>query len=617
MNVEFDICFVPGQQRVAVEPGTTVTEAATCADVLIEQPCGGRGRCGKCRVRFVEGAPPPSLFDRRTFSAPELSAGWRLACQTVVLQSATIEIPTPTLAVSVKTFGKSDLFPPDFERAVVAQTVVLDCESRDDQVSLLERVARAAGRPGIPKATVKTVGELAQMAASRPERIGVIWEEDVLRAVIPAEAVERTWGVAIDLGTTTVAGALIDLRDGSVVAAHSALNGQTRFGADVISRITYAMERPDGTATLQQAAATTINDLIATLCRKAQIQRHEIVALSLAGNSTMEHLVAGISPASLGIAPYIGAWRGERSIPAAHLKLGLHAKARIWMTPMVRSNVGGDTVAAMLATGMDRDGRLRLLIDLGTNAEVVLGSARRRMACSTAAGPAFEGAHITHGMWAAPGAIDYFAIHDDGKIVAHVIEGEQARGICGSGLIDAVAALLRVGVIDERGWLRSAAQCERPLPETVAQRLIEIENRMNAFVLVEREHAHDRRPILLTAGDVRQLQLVKGSIAAGTEILCREMGVRAEEIEEVLIAGAFGNYVRKSSALAIGVVPPVEPERVMFVGNAAGIGARMVLADLGARRRALEVAEKTEYVELAGREDYQSAFASSMLFRRE
>lgn len=617
MQAQCDVWFLPERRNVAVESGTTVAEAAVRADVLIEQPCGGRGRCGKCRVRFVQGAPPASPAEGRALSADDIAAGWRLACQTTVPQSATIEVPTPSRAVGGKTFGGDDLLPPHFERAVVAQDISLERDSMDDQVSLLERVARAAGRSGIPEATTKTVRELAQLAADRSNRIGLVWEEDILRAVMPDSAADHCFGVAIDLGTTTVAAALIDLRDGSTRAIHSTLNAQVRFGADVISRITHTMENADGTATLQRIAAEAISDAIGVLCREAQIERRKIVALSVVGNSTMLHLLAGISPASLGFAPYVGAWRGERIIPAAHLKLDVHPKARIWVAPMVRSNVGGDTVGAMLATAMDRDERLRLLIDLGTNAEVVLGSARRRIACSTSAGPAFEGATISHGMRAAAGAIDFFSIHGDGTIALHVIDNVRARGICGSGLIDAVAALLRVGVIDGRGWLRSASQCDRRLPDPVRQNLVSIEAGMNAFVLAGPECTEQGRPILLTAADVRQLQLVKGSIAAGAEVLCRELGVRFDDIEEVLIAGAFGNYVRKTSALEIGLVPPVEPERVRFVGNAAGIGARMILADRESRRRALVLAETTEYVELAGREDYLNIFASAMLFGRE
>ncbi len=618
---ECEVCFAPDNRRLTVEIGTTVAEAAACADVVIEQPCGGYGRCGKCRVRFTDGVPAPTLFDRRAFTSEQLAAGWRLACKAVLMKAATIEVPAPSLAVSVKTFGGEDLFPPDFERAIVAQTIALDSDAMDDQASLLERVARACGRTHIPKATSGTVRELARLAAARTERIQVLWEDDALRAVLPAESLERPLGVAIDLGTTTVAAALIDLQDGATLAIHSALNGQARYGADVISRITYCAEHADGVAVLQKAVAQTLSECIAHLCRKAQVARQQIVALALAGNSTMEHLASGVSPLSLGTAPYIGVWRGERSIPAAHLWLEVHPRARVWLTPMVRSNVGGDTTAAMVATGMDRDDRLRLLIDIGTNAEVVLGSARRRIACSTSAGPAFEGANISQGMRAGAGAIDYVAIHEDGSVVFHVIGNasaqEPARGICGSGLIDAVAELLRVGLIDERGWLRPPSAGQGPLPEPIARRIIRTDNGMNAFILAPAEKSAAGSPVCITAGDVRQLQLVKGSIAAGIEILCREMGVEPAAIEEVLIAGAFGNYIRKTSAMAIGLVPAMDPERVRFVGNAAGVGARMILVDRNARRRAVALAETTEYVELAGRADYQSAFAAAMMFHRK
>lgn len=605
---------MPDDRRVSAEAGARISDAAASADVLIEQPCGGNGRCGKCRVRFVEGAPAPGEADRKAFAPDELANGWRLACQAVVEGPATVEVPAASRTASAKTFGGDQLLPPDFERAVVTQLLSLDRDAMDDQVSLIERLARAAGRSGIPLASHSVLKEIARLAAERADRIGAIWECDTLRAVGPADLEQYHFGVAVDMGTTTVAAALIDLRDGRVCAMDSTLNRQVRFGADVVSRITHAISNNDGTANLQEAAVETIVEVLDALCREAAVEPNRIVALSAVGNSTMEHLLIGVNPASLGMAPYVGAWRGERAVPAAHMKLGVHPKAHIWVAPMVRSNVGGDTVAGMLATGMDRDERLRLLIDLGTNAEVVLGSAKRRLACSTAAGPAFEGASIAQGMRAAPGAIGAFHIHPSGKINMRTIDDQKARGICGSGLIDLVAALLRAGAIDERGWLREPPDKSEPRAAAVVARMIKTDKNLNAFVVATAEEAENGKPILLTAGDVRQIQLVKGSIAAGVQILCGEMGVQPADLDEILIAGAFGNFVRKSSALAIGLVPPVAEEKVRFVGNAAGVGARMMLVDRDSRRRALALADSTEYVELAGRTDYQTAFATAMLF---
>jgi len=613
----FEVRFLPEDRAVSVEAGARVSEAAALAEILVEQPCGGRGHCGKCRVRFIEGAPTPTPREAEVLGEDEIEQGWRLACQAEISRPARIEVPRVVRAASGKSFGPDELFAPDFERAVEARLVELDYDALDDQVSLLERLARACGRGGAPRAETVLLRELAEAALGRTRPLGAVWEGDELRALIAPAKIGRCFGVALDVGTTTVAAALVDLGDGSVKAIHSTLNSQVRFGADVISRITVAIQEPAKVGELQKAVVDTIQGLIEVLCREAGVERDEILALSVVGNPTMQHLLLGVNPASLGASPYVGVWRGERTVAASDIKLGVHPRARIWFAPMVRSNVGGDTVAAMLATDMDRDERLRLLVDLGTNAEVVLGSARRRVACSTAAGPAFEGANISQGMRAAAGAIDFFNIHGDGTVVLHVIGDTKARGICGSGLIDAVAALLRAGVIDERGWLRPAEQCAGSVAEPVVRRLVKTAEGMNAFVLAEAEEADGGKVVSLTAGDVRQLQLVKGSIAAGARILCKEMGVEVGEIEEVLIAGAFGNFVRKESALAIGLVPRVEPERLRFVGNAAGIGARMVLADREARRRALALADETEYVELAGRSDYQELFASAMLFGGE
>jgi uncharacterized 2Fe-2S/4Fe-4S cluster protein (DUF4445 family) len=569
-------------------------------------------------VRVSDPAPPATEAERKSLNAADLKGGWRLACRSSLPAGAwTVEVPPPSRAVSGKTFGPADLMAGDFERAIVTGTVSLDRESLDTQLSLLERVARASGRNGVPEATPGVVRDLADLAASGAERIRVVWDEDALRCVGRGDSTDCHFGVAIDLGTTSVAMALIDLRDGSVLAIDSALNGQTRFGADVISRITHVIDHPEGLKQLREAAAATLRQSIDVLRRHADVGPEQIVALSVVGNPTMQHLLAGISPVSLGHAPYIGAWRGRRAIPAAHLHLDVHRRARLWLAPMVRSNVGGDTVAGMLAAGMDRDERLRLLIDLGTNAEVVLGSAERRLACSTAAGPAFEGANISQGMRAARGAVDYFAIHDNGEVALHVIGEVRPRGICGSGLIDLIAELLRAGAIDGRGWLRPPEDSNADGIPALRDRIVEDERGHNAFVVAPADQSEDGRAVRLTAGDVRQFQLVKGSIAAGVELLCRESEVEPNDIEEVLIAGAFGNFIRKSSALEIGLVPPVAPEKVRFIGNAAGIGARLMLADREARRRALALADTTEYVELAGRPDYQEAFAMAMLFDRK
>ena len=428
---------------------------------------------------------------------------------------------------------------------------------------------------------------------------GIVPNEDV-REVAGADL-----GVSVDIGSTSLAAALVNLATGQVMATTSRVNPQVRFGPDVISRIHFAQEHAEGNGQLHDAVTDAIGAMINDLAAQRGVSADRIAAIACAGNATMTHAAVGEDITSLGQAPYVGLFTEERRIPARDLGWPAHARGTAWFLPMVGHHVGGDTVAAVLACGMDRADEWQLLIDLGTNTEVVLGCRRALIATSTAAGPAFEGANIAHGMRAAPGAIDRVRVLANGRLVAGTVANQPARGICGSGLIDAVAELHRAGVIVASGYMRDRAECAAA---GVAPKLCE---RVDDVPSVSRAVRLDAA-VTLTAQDVRELQLVKGSIAAGIDLVMRHAGVSIEALGAVHIAGMFGSFVRKSSAQAIGLVPAVDPERVHFVGNAAGVGARMVLVDARSRRRAALIAETCEYLELAGHADYEDAFCAAI-----
>ncbi|HEX9109616.1 MAG TPA: ASKHA domain-containing protein, partial [Longimicrobiales bacterium] len=446
-----------------------------------------------------------------------------------------------------------------------------------------------------------------------PELRAWLDDEGRLLTVESADSSAGGWGVAIDVGSTTLAVALVDLADGGVLASASALNPQAPFGADVISRIAWAQERPDGVGALHRALVRGIDALIAE-CVAAMAPLSEgarpIRSLAAVGNPTMLHTLLGADPASLGQAPYVGVWRGAWRGGARELGLDLPESSAAYLLPGVGSHVGADTVAAIVASGLDRAERPTLLVDLGTNSEVVLGCRDFILCASTSAGPAFEGAAIHQGMRAAPGAIEQVRIRRSGSVFVRVIGGEEARGICGSGLVDAAAELLRVGVLEPSGRMRSLQELERFAPAALLERFLDDPAIGRAIRLA----GSAERPVLFTASDVRQLQLVKGSIAAGMRVLLDRKGICLGDVGEVLVAGAFGNYLRARLAQAIGLVPPVDPERVRFVGNAAGAGARAVLCDCGYRRRAQEVASRAQYLELADAAEYAERFALSMAF---
>jgi uncharacterized 2Fe-2S/4Fe-4S cluster protein (DUF4445 family) len=521
--------------------------AAAACGILLEQPCGGLSRCGRCRVRVAGGVVAPSDADRDVLGPDELEDGWRLACALTVSETVTIEVPPETGTFAPKGFGTAAR--PDADRIPV--------------------VAPAAGQGG-PRV-----------------------------------------GLAVDIGTTTLAAALVDLDAGEEIASRSCLNPQAEFGNDVVSRIHAAgagdMARGRMLAAVRRGLATLVGGVL----RDAGLSEPDVAAATVVGNPAMLHLWYGEDPSSLGVAPYLGRWTAARHAQARQVELPVAPAAPVYVFPSVRSHVGADAVAAAVAVGLDRGRAPALLIDLGTNSELVLGDGTRVFAASTAAGPAFECGGIACGMRAADGAIDALHLEPDGRWSVHVIGGGPPRGVCGSGLLDAVAELVRVGVIDPSGRMRGAEQARGAVPDPLIARLRSANGRRRTTIV---EAGFGGREISLQAADVRQLQLAIGAVRAGIEVLCAEAGLMVDALQTVFVAGTFGQYVRKASLLRLGLLPPVQPERVRTVGNAAGAGAVLALLDQRVRDRAERLAAGATYVELAGRIDYQDALARSLRF---
>lgn len=417
------------------------------------------------------------------------------------------------------------------------------------------------------------------------------------------------WGVALDVGSTTLAAALVSLRSGAVAATAAQLNPQVRYGADVVSRIHFAQEHAARAGELHTLLAAALDALIARCAAAAGVPLEHVASVVAVGNPTMLHTLRGLDVTPLGRAPYEPTWGGAWAGAAPELGLALPERARAYLPPGVRSHVGADAVAAAVATGLDRAARPALLLDLGTNSELLLAGPDGIVCTSAAAGPAFEGAGIHQGMRAAPGAVERVHLGADGDVQVAVVGGAEAVGVCGSGLVDAVAELLRAGVVERSGRMRAAAELAGRAPPRLRERLLEREAG-RAFHLA----GPAERPVLLTAADVRQLQLAKGGIRAGVRLLLEHAGLREPDPGAVLVAGAFGGYLRSASALAVGLLPEVGPQRVHAVGNAAGAGARLLLLDARARERAERAAAAATHLELAGRADYQDAFVDALPF---
>ena len=582
--------------------------AANWAGLAIDSTCGGRGTCGKCKVRLVEGADGINESDHKFLTDAEIAEGWRLSCRAMIRSESVAEVPRlmSSPKAALLGYGRHVVLAPNVEKVHLS----LQEPSLEDQKPDLARVREALSDAGY-----QVHGDLAVWRAlpktlrNNNFEITAVLCGDELIAVEGGDTSGLLFGLALDIGTTTVVGALTDLRTGGVRAVQSTLNGQAPYGADVISRISFTMMEPDGLETLRACIVETINGLVDRLLAESGVPRDNVYEAVAVGNATMLHLLLGIDPEPISLAPFIPTLCEAVTVGASELGLKLHPNARLSTLPHLGAYVGADIVAGVLATGVARgeEERLRLYIDVGTNGEIVLGSSRRTLATAAPAGPAFEGAQIKCGMRASEGAIEGVSIQDDVRL--QVIGGAvRPIGICGSGLVDAVAELIRIGLVDSTGRLARIEQVRGRLPPAIIERLVEVGG-VRAFLLSTREEG-----IVLTQPDIRALQFAKGAIAAGVEVLLLKMGVVADDLHEVLLAGSFGSYINPASARAIGLVPWVPVKRIVAVGNAAGEGAKIALLSFREREAANRIPDFVEYMELSGRTEFNDLFTNALAF---
>jgi len=436
-----------------------------------------------------------------------------------------------------------------------------------------------------------------------------VWMNKEVVQVEPG-LVEKNYGLAIDLGTTTVAGYLCDLTNGALVATESIMNPQVIHGEDVMSRITYSMANEDGLKHMNEAIIEGINELAGRVAAQAKIKRWDIVDVAICGNTCMHHILLNLKPQYIGKAPFTPAIHHSLNIKACNLGLKISPEAYVHVLPIEAGFVGADNVAVLIAESPYQQDSTELIIDIGTNGEIVMGSKEKLICCSTAAGPAFEGGQISCGMRAMEGALDKFFI-DEQQIFYHVIGEVEPKGICGTGLIDAVAELVRVGIVDETGKIVTPELFNGP--DWLKKRINQNDNHYD-FILLNEQDFRSKHTLVLKQQDIRELQLAKGAVAAGIAILKKELGIDIDAIEQVLIAGAFGSYLNKYNAQKIGLIPDISPDKIKFVGNAASMGAKKFLLSKQAREEAEKIINTTHYVELSMRLDFQEIFVEKMFF---
>jgi uncharacterized 2Fe-2S/4Fe-4S cluster protein (DUF4445 family) len=610
------VAILPDERTLRAEPGTTILRAAHAAGVDITATCGGRGRCTSCRVKFVSGSvPPPTVMDELQLGDALVREGYRLSCQCRVTEPITIRLAPPLDERTFQILGTERPpgapVPMTIDAGVTKRvvTVPLPKEEHHQTSDLEGLLAVAGGSPGdVP---VEVLKALPGALRAHQGQVTVAGFGPRILAVEPGDTALLKFGLAIDIGTTSVVSTLMELESGEQLAAVSSLNPQAVFGGDLMSRIAFAQFDPGNLRRLQTRIIGLLNQHVEQIVRDSGVLAKWIYKVVIVGNTCMHHLLLGIDPSYVGLAPYAPVMRHSLTLPARALFLKVNPEAQVCLLPLVAGFVGADAVAVALATRIADTAETRIAVDIGTNGEVLLGSRERLWACSAPAGPALEGAQVRHGMRAALGAIDRVWL-EDGDLRLHTVGEAAAQGLCGSGIIDAIAVLLQAGAVDWTGLIDVEGRDRLPpgLRDRVTARGEE-----RLVLLARAGEAGAAGEIALTQEDIRQVQLCKGAIASGIAMLQRVAGVADEGVGELMLAGGFGNYLSIRSALRIGLIPSALPERkVRYVGNAAALGAQLALVSEAERRRADVIARRIEHVSLAAHPDFQDVFVECMNF---
>ena len=611
----------PTQRGVRVPPGVTVFDSASWNGIAIDSTCGGHGTCHKCKVRIApsgEGDVAVTRHDERTFSPEQLAEGWRLACLVQATRNLAVEVPPLTTRPKAATVGvgRQVILRPALQKRYVELEEATLADQRTDLVRLTDAITDLE-----LTADLHVLRRLSTVLRAADFKVTAVIVDEDLIDVEPGDTTDARYAIAFDLGTTTVVATLLDVGTGTPLGVSSMLNKQQPFGGDVISRISATMMDPDALGRLREAAGATLAELAAEVCREGGVDTAHVYEVAVAGNATMTALVLGIDPEPLGVAPFVMSSAQPPSVLATEIGLTLHPRARAFFFPALGAYVGGDIVAGMLATGMDRDKRTRLFIDVGTNCEIVLSDGDTILSTAAPAGPAFEGGAIRCGMRAADGAIEVIRLDagttgedpPEHPVTLGVIGDVEPRGLCGSGLVDAVAELVRVGLLDNTGRL-VPDEAAAGIAPALADRLAKI-GEERVFLL--HRPAPDTPPaecVYLSQRDVRELQFAKAAISTGWTLLLEQLGLEHRDVQQVLLAGSFGSYLSPASAVRIGLVPKLPVLRIVAAGNVAGEGAKMALLSVRERAGAAALLEEVAYVELSDRPDFNDKFVEQLAF---
>ena len=602
MNIE--VLAGGKRYRFQSEAGTSLKDCLLKAGILEGAECGGRGICGKCAVKVRSGTLAPVEGDESFLMTR--GDGKVLACQSLIREDVVIEISTGRDDVRRKVRLPNLQKEKKYSDSLIEKKFIqLSKPSLRDQASDLERILAQVGKN--KKVAFSLLGGLPEIVRKADFEVTAVLVEDELIAVEPGDTHALRYGFILDIGTTTIAVYLVDLLSGEVLDADGTANPQRVFGADVLSRITAAAGREN----LEKMQAVTIKGISETmrgLLRSLSIDENHVYSVVAVGNTTMSHLFLGVDPKNLSVAPFIPCYRPRTVVKGGRLGLPMHPEGTVHVLANISGYVGSDTLGVAMATKLWEQKGYSLAVDIGTNGEIILGYKGWLLACSAAAGPAFEGAHIQNGMRAGDGAIESVLL-ENGTVRLGVIGDMPPQGICGSGLIDAVAELLRCGLLGVSG--RLAGEKSPALSQPLGGRLRTVGG-MREFVLAFAGEQGNERDIVITQKDIRELQLAKAAIAAGIAVLLKEVKIKASQIDRIYLA--FGNYVDREKAVALGMFPGISVDKIIPIGNAAAEGAGLCLLSLGERKMADRIASFVKPVELSTHVEFNDLFVREIGF---
>ena len=608
-NDSTSITFLPEGKHLDIKSGSTVLDATRKMGIDIQAPCGDLGLCGRCKIVLGKGknlAELPTETEKKILSTKELDDGYRLACQCKVSEKGLLSVIVPPESkISQQRIVIQGIMP-QFQMSPIVKDTIIEVKKKQESKSDSETLLEALSENGFTDVSIDidAIRRLPDVIREGNWNINAtLWNNKEVLSLQPKDKASQTLGFAVDVGTTKVAGYLVDLKNGELLAAVSLPNPQISFGEDLISRITYWTESEEKGISLQKIVIGCVNKLIEDSCKKFGVTKNEIYDITVVGNTAMHHIFFGISPKYVGQSPFPVAVKNSFDVKAKDIGMIANSAAYVHALPPIAGFVGADTVAGILATEIYNKEETCMLIDIGTNAEIVVGNKDKLTCCSAPAGPAFEGAKIKHGMRASSGAIETVWIDPKTLETGYkTIDETKPRGICGSGIIDTVAQLLKTNVIDDIGRFNKKLNNPR----------LRILGENTEFVLAWQKDTSINKDITITRHDIQEILLAKAAVYTGTHILLERLNLKPNDVEKLYIAGAFGTYIDLTNTLTIGMFPEIPTNKIQFVGNTAGSGGRLVLLSEKLRSKAEEIAINTGYIELASDPSFETEFTNAL-----